>query len=224
MPPLPFPPLNGWLGFAVRPRESRTLPWSPDHPHATVALIEPTGWDEVSEGTAFFATGSGEPLRLVYSELSRIPYGCDDRPREMVAFTGPDEPAEGIYWVSPDPGASALPIAGAGPTWAIGGMVFEVETKGDFAGISRLREGDRVVWKADWEKGVMAGVDRTATDLANPFDHAVPRPVAAWGLPSGDAVIVVQTIGYEGVTWDVLHRSGKGLTSAGKQYVFVCSV
>jgi hypothetical protein len=228
-PALPFAPLRGWLGFAVRPRTDRALPYTPDHPHATLVSIDPAGWDEIEEGTAFYATASGETLSLVYSELSRIPFGCDDVPTRMVAFTGPYEPGEELFWVSDAPGARPIPIRAGATTpdtrsWTLGDLTFTVERTGETSGRATLRDADRVGWKAEWAKPDMEGVEKTAADLANPLDTAVPVPVAAWVLPGEQPVVVIRSVGYEGVTFEVLRRDGKSWTSAGRQYVYVCAV
>ncbi|MBK9370132.1 MAG: hypothetical protein IPN01_28210 [Deltaproteobacteria bacterium] len=102
MPPPAFPPLPGWLAFTVQERETRQNPWTPVHPNAKIVVFNPAGWDELNENTPFTALSAQGPLRVIYSELSYIPFGCDDNPTQMVAFQGGYDFAEEAIWLLPE--------------------------------------------------------------------------------------------------------------------------
>lgn len=230
MPKSQFEPLPGWLGYAVAPRTERQLPWTPHHPHATVVLLDPgAGWDDLDEGTAFRGLSPAGDLALTYSELSSVPIGCDDVPARMVAFTGAVDPPEGPVWVTPGAGGKALTVAEAEVTadhrrWTAGRLEVEVKRTGEHEGRLVLRDAGKRVFDERWEKQAIDAVQLTPADLTAPWDTAVPAPAGAFVLPGGERVLVLRTLGYEGITFDVLTDAGGAWRSVGSQYVYMCAV
>ena len=230
MPKFQFADLPGWLGYAVVPRTERQLPWTPHHPHATVVLLEPdASWGELSEGAALQGASTEGDLALQYSELSYVPMGCDDTPTQMVALTGPYDLGEIVVWVTPGPVATAVPIvevasAAEKRTWTAGDLEIEVARTGEHAGRFVVRDGGKKAFDGKWEKTPMDQVELTPADLTAPYDTAVPVPAGAFVLPGGERVLVLRTLGWEGITFEVLRDAGKEWKSAGKQYLYMCAV
>ena len=231
LPPAAFPPLPGWLAFTVQPRTAREAAWTPDHPNAKIAMFNPSGWDELAEGTAFRAVTSQGDLEVKYSELSEIPFGCDDIPTQMVAFQGPYDFAEEPVWILPADmtgGKAFAPVAGESSakarSWTVGQYQVSLEKTGDAKGELHIERADSAPLIVPFEKLMMDGGDEGPLDLSNDDELGVPIPVAAFSIKANmPGVLVTRTTSFEGVTFNVYTMNGDQPVSVGDQGVYLCA-
>ncbi|MCB9746022.1 MAG: hypothetical protein H6740_25830 [Alphaproteobacteria bacterium] len=231
LPPGAFPPLPGWLGFTTAPAAERGHPWTPSHPNAKAVIFDPKGWEELSEGTAFEAATLQGPLSLKYSELSEIPYGCDETPTVMVAFQGPYDFEEQAIWILPAgmKGAkAAAPVSGPASaearSWTVGEFTVKVARTDALHGTWEVLRGGASVHQAPFERGVMDGDESPELDLSEDVAVGAPAPLAAFTLKEGmPPVLVMRTQGYEGTNVEVFTVDKGKLVSVGSAYLYQCA-
>jgi hypothetical protein len=222
----------GWLALAVQPRDKRAYGWTPAHPNAAAVILEADAWSEtVEEGTPFRLITREGNLAGKLSEVSQIPYGCDDTPMTMAAFRTPHDLAEQAVWILPENHDGAAPIAikpeqlaRASRTWTMGDeWKIEVHARGEHKGQLVVRRGQTTVHEREFEKPVMDGVERTAIDLSSDMETGVPYPEAAIQIDDTTAILIMRIASYEGVTFEIF-KLGDSLASAGQHYYYVCAV
>lgn len=230
LPAASFGAVPGWLGFTVRPAEQRTFGWTPAHPNASVVILDADAWSEaVEEGTKFHLISQEGDLPLTLSEVSEIPYGCDGNPNVMAAFRTPHDLAEQAVWILPEShqGAAAIPVtAGAASkrqrSYAVGPLSLTVRLDGKRAGRLEIKRGDEVLRTQPFEKPDMQGADKAPLDLGKDLEIGVPYPAAAFRIDPALTIVVLRTLSYEGVSFEVLALRD-ALESAGTQYVYLCA-
>lgn len=232
LPPGGFDRVPGWLGFAVLPADQHTRGWTPTHPRASAAILDADAWSEkIPEGTRFRLLSREGNLPITLTEVSAIPYGCDRNERIMAAFQTPRELAEQLVWIlpdSPDSNAAAAEPVTAGPaskrkrSWTVGPLAITVQLTGKLAGRLEVREGSTLELVQSFEKPAMAGADMAPLDLTQELEIGVPYPEAAFRIQPGLLVVVLRTVTYEGVSFEVLALRDK-LERAGTQYVYLCA-
>lgn len=231
LPSAAFKPLPGWLGFTVRPRTQRNNPWTPDHPNAKIAIFNPQGWEELSEGTTFRAVTSQGDLEVKYSELSEIPHGCDDTPTLMAAFQGPYDFGEEAVWILPAATEGARSFAveahetGAeARAWKAGPFVVSVKKTGERTGELRVGREGTTALSVPFEKPLMEGADNAPLNLADDGEIGLPVPLAAFQLKeSMPPVLVTRANGYEGVRFEVFTVESGAVISVGSASVYLCA-
>lgn len=231
LPASPFAGVPGWLGLTVQPAAQRRHGWSPDHPNASVVIMNADAWSEtVEEGTRFRLVAQEGNLPLVLSEVSQIPYGCDGTPTTMAAFRTPHDLAEQVAWILPDGHDTAVvvPIS-AGPgrarqrTWTAGPLTILLHQQDQHGGRLEVRASSGATSERPFMSADMGGDEAAVVDIANEHSIAVPFPAAAFRLDDGTVLLVLRALSYEGVHFEVLAlRDGK-LASAGKDYVYLCA-
>lgn len=233
MPSSPFEGVVGWLGFTVMSRDARVNPWTPDHPNAKVVIFNPQGWDELSEGTVFTGVSSQGLLKLKYSELSEIPFGCDDVPTLMAAFQGPYDLAEGLVWIVPGE-TSALSYTPIQPgtgnadrrEWRAGDAKVVATVTGERKGKVVVSMEDRELWSRDFEQVLMDGAspDDVTFNLSEDDTISLPVPqVLVLPGPKQSPLLVMKTQGFEGATFEILSLGHERATSVGSVYVYMCA-
>ncbi|MBK7756676.1 MAG: hypothetical protein IPI35_09810 [Deltaproteobacteria bacterium] len=231
MPPPAFPPLPGWLAFTVQERETRQNPWTPVHPNAKIVVFNPAGWDELNENTPFTALSAQGPLRVIYSELSYIPFGCDDNPTQMVAFQGGYDFAEEAIWLLPEgrEGGKSLGVTAGAATedrreWKAGDFTIIAERTGPKQGNLRIARQGQDVYNQPFEKQIIDGADDSPIDLSADYEVGLPVPIAAFTLAAGmPPVLVLKTSGYEGVGFSVFTTDGSRGVMVGEQSLYLCA-
>lgn len=233
MPSSPFSGVSGWLGFAVQPRDSRVHPWTPDHPNAKVVIFQPQGWEELAEGAPFTAASSQGLLKLKYSELSEIPFGCDDVPTPMAAFQGPYDLAEELVWIVPGEaeGLTYTPIRpGSGDAkrreWRAADLHLEAKVTGERKGNFTISREGTELWSQDFEQALMAGAEPgdVTFELSDDDTIALPVPMAMVVPGKGQPpVLILKTQGFEGATFSLLALRPDRATEIGSVYVYMCA-
>jgi hypothetical protein len=222
----------GWLALAVQPRDKRAYGWTPAHPNATAVILDADAWSEtVDEETPFRLIAREGNLAARFSEVSQIPYGCEDTPMTMAAFRAPHDLAEQVVWILPESHANAAAIAikreqlsRASRTWTMGNeWKIEVHARGEFKGQLVVRRGKNVVHEREFEKPLMDGVERTAIDLSSDMETGVPYPEAAVQIDDKTAILIVRIASYEGVTFEIF-TLGDSLVRARQHQYYVCAV
>lgn len=233
MPSPPFEGVVGWLGFSVVSPEARVKPWTPDLPNAKVVVFDPRGWDELSEGTVFTGVSSQGLLKLKFSELSEVPFGCDGVPTLMAAFQGPYDLAEELVWIVPGE-TSALsysPIQ-AGPgnadrqEWRAGDAKVVATATGERKGKVVVSMEDRELWSRDFEQVLMEGAspDDIPFNLSDGDTISLPVPLAMVQLgPQQPPLLIMKTSGFEGANFEILSLGRERATSVGSVYVYICA-
>lgn len=227
-----FDGVPGWFGFVVRPADKRQRGWTPAHPSASVAILDAEAWAEsVQEGAKFRLVTREGNLPLALSEVSRIPYGCDANERVMAAFRTPSDPVEQLVWILPDGAATAtaaaVPVI-AGPiskqqrSWTVGPLAIQVQLAGKLEGRLEVRAGGESVLASSFQKPAMEGADMAPLDLTRELEIGVPYAEAAFRLGPALTIVVLRTVTYEGVSFEVLALRDK-LERAGSQYVALCA-
>ena len=230
LPAASFDAVPGWLGFTVRPAEQRAFGWTPAHPSASVVIFDADAWSGTVEAGARFRLVSQEgDLPLTLSEVSEIPHGCDGTPNLMAAFRTPQDLAEQAVWILPEghQGAAAIAVtAGASSKrkrgYAVGPLALTVQLDGKRAGRLEVKRGSEVLRTQPFEKPDMAGADRALLDLTRDLEIGVPYPAAAFRIDPALTIIVLRTLSYEGVSFEVLALRDT-LESAGTQYIYLCA-
>lgn len=230
LPPNHFDRVPGWLGFTVRAADKRTRGWTPAHPNATAVILDADAWSEtVEEGTRFRLVSREGNLPLTLSEVSQIPYGCDQNKRTMAAFRTPNDPAEQLVWILPEgyAAATALPVIRGSTrkhqrSWTVGPLAIRVQLDGKLDGRLEVREGSALVLARPFEKPAMEGADMAPLDLTRELEIGVPYVEAAFRIGPALTIVVLRTVTYEGVSFEVLARRDK-LERAGAQYVYLCA-
>jgi hypothetical protein len=230
LPPNGFDRVPGWLGFAVQPADRRTRGWTPAHPNASAVIVDADAWAEtVEEGTRFRLVSREGNLPLTLSEVARIPHGCDGNERTMAAFRTPHDLAEQLVWILPEnyEAATAVPVT-AGPvskrkrSWTAGSLAITVQLEGKLEGRLEVREGSTIELAQPFEKPAMEGADMAPLDLTQEFEIGVPYPEAAFRIAPALTIVVLRTVTYEGVSFEVLALRDK-LERPGTQYVYLCA-
>jgi hypothetical protein len=230
LPAPSFGAVPGWLGFTVRPAEQRAFGWTPAHPNASAVILGADAWSEaVEEGTRFHLISQEGDLPLTLSEVSEIPYGCDGNPNVMAAFRTPHDLAEQAVWILPEDHAGAQAIAvtaGASSkkqrSYTAGPLSLTVKLDGKRAGRLEVKRGSEVLRTQPFEKPDMQGADKAPLDLTKELEIGVPYPAAAFRIDPALTILVLRTLSYEGVTFEVLALRDT-LESAGTQYVYLCA-
>jgi hypothetical protein len=185
----------------------------------------------VEEETPFRLITREGNLAAKFSEVSQIPYGCEDQPMTMAAFRAPHDLAEQVVWILPASHEDAAPIAikreqlsSSSRTWTMGTeWKIEVHTRGEFKGQLVVRRGKSRVHEQEFEKPLMDGVERTAIDLSSDVETGVPYPEAAVQIDEKTAILIVRIASYEGVTFEVF-TLGDSLVRAKQHQYHVCAV
>lgn len=230
LPAPSFGSVPGWLGFTVRPAEQRTFGWTPAHPNASAVILGADAWSEaVEEGTKLRLIAQEGDLPLTLSEVSEIPYGCDGNPNVMAAFRTPKDLAEQAVWILPEghQGAQAVAVtAGASSkkqrSFTVGPLSLTAKLDGKRAGKLEVKRSSEVLRTQPFEKPDMQGADKAPLDLTKDLEIGVPYPAAAFRLDPALTIVVLRTLSYEGVTFEVLALRDT-LESAGTQYVYLCA-
>lgn len=230
LPPSHFHGVPGWLGFVVRPADKRTRGWTPAHPNASAVILDADAWSEiVEEGTRFRLVSREGNLPLTLSEVSQIPHGCDQNKRTMAAFRTPNDLAEQLVWILPEgyAAAAALPVIRGSSSkhqrsWTVGPLAIQVQLDGKLEGRLEVREGSALVLARPFHKPAIEGADMAPLDLTRELEIGVPYAEAAFRIGPALTIVVLRTVTYEGVSFDVLALRGK-LEHAGAQYVYLCA-
>jgi hypothetical protein len=228
-----FDDVPGWLAFTVQPADQRARGWTPAHPNASVAIVGADAWSEtVEEGTRFRLVSREGNLPLTLSEVSRIPYGCDGNQATMAAFRTPHDLTEQLVWILPEgpqgnEAAAVVPVtAGAKSkrqrSWTVGALAIRAQLDGAHKGRLEVRRGEQALLVHPFEKTEMQGADMAALDLTRDFEIGVPYPEAALRLSDALTIVVLRTVSYEGVSFEVLALRDT-LARAGSQYVYLCA-
>lgn len=230
MPPNHFYGVPGWLGFVVRRPDKRTRGWTPAHPTASAVILDADAWREtVEEGMSFRLLSHEGNLPLILSEVSQIPYGCDQNQRTMAAFRTPVDLAEQVVWILPEgyTVATALPVIVGSISqhqrnWTVGSVTVQVQLDGKLEGRLQVREGNAIVLVQPFQKPAMEGADMAPLDLTRDLEIGVPYVEAAFRIRGALSIVVLRTVSYEGVNFEVLALREK-LERAGAQYVYLCA-
>lgn len=231
LPPAAFPPLPGWLAFTVQPRTARKNAWTPEHPNAKLAILDPAGWEDLDEFTPFRAVSSQGDLKVKYSELSQIPFGCDDTPTLMAAFQGPYDLQEEAVWILPDGGEGAqsfAPVAADAPdgarAWTAGDFAVTLKKTGARTGTLSISRAGGSPLVTPFEKPQMEGEDPEALDLGDELQVGLPVPVAAFRLQENmPQILVMRTLSFEGVRFEVFTVEAGQPVSVGARAVYLCA-
>lgn len=230
LPAAPFSPVPGWLAFTVRPANQQKDAWTPAHPNATAVIVNAEPWSEtVEEGTRFRLLAREGNLPLTLSEVSELPYGCDGNTTTMAAFRTPHDLAEQVVWILPEnmQSSRAIPVVTGERTrtrrtWTVGAFAVTLEARGERKAHLRLARGDKELHARDVEKPMMEGASVEGFDLANEREIGMPVPQAAFDIEGRFTALVLRTLSYEGVHFDVI-ALGEQAQEAGNQYVYLCA-
>ncbi len=230
LPAASFDAVPGWLGFTVRPAEQRAFGWTPAHPSASVVIFDADAWSgTVEEGTRFRLVSQEGDLPLILSQVSENPHGCDGTPNVMAAFRTPRDLAEQAVWILPEghQGAAAVAVTAGASTkrqrsYAVGPLALTVQLDGKRAGRLEVKRGSELLRTQPFEKPDMAGADKSPLDLTRDLEIGVPYPAAAFRVDPALTIVVLRTLSYEGVSFEVLALRDT-LESAGIQYVYLCA-
>lgn len=229
-----FGTVPGWLGFAVQPAGERARGWTPAHPNASVVIVDADAWSEtVEEGTKLRLLSREGNLPLTLAEVSQIPHGCNGDERTMAAFRTPHDLAEQLVWILPngnggnDAAAAVVPVTAGNASkrqrsFTVGPLAITLQLDGKLAGRLQVRQGSAAVLDQPFEKPRMEGADMAPLDLTRDLEIGVPYPEAAFRIDPALTIVVLRTVTYEGVSFEVLALRDK-LESAGKQYVYLCA-
>jgi hypothetical protein len=235
-----FGTVPGWLGFAVQPADERTRGWTPAHPNASAVIVDADAWSEtVEEGTKFRLLSREGNLPLTLAEVSQIPHGCNGDERTMAAFRTPHDLAEQLVWILPagkdddagpagnDDAAAVVPVTAGKASkrqrsFTVGPLAITLQLDGKLGGRLQVRQGSAAVFDQPFEKPRMEGADMAPLDLTRDLEIGVPYPEAAFRIDPALTIVVLRTVTYEGVSFEVLALRDK-LESAGKQYVYLCA-
>jgi hypothetical protein len=236
LPPNGFGSVPGWLGFAVQPADTRTHHWTPAHPDASVVIVDADEWSETTAKDARFRLISREGNQpLTASGVSRVPHGCDGNERPMAGFRAAQAVAEQLVWILPDGNetAAAVPVTAApasdtgrslgARSFTVGPLAITVRLDNPLGGNLRVHHGDKLALTQPFEKPAMAGADMAPLDLTKDLEIGVPYPEAAFRIDPALTIVVLRTVTYEGVTFDVLALRGDEVEHAGTQYVYLCA-
>jgi hypothetical protein len=220
----------GWLGLTTRPEGESKRGWTPAHPNASAVIVDADAWSEtVEEGTKFRLVSQEGNLPLTLSEVSQIPYGCDGNERTMAAFRTPHDLAEQLVWILPDgnDAAAVVPVTAGEKSkrkrsFTVGPLAITLQLDGKHKGRLEARQGSAVVLAQPFEKHEMTGADMRPLDLTGDLEIGVPYPEAAFRVDPALTLVVLRTMGYEGVSFEVLALRDK-LASAGTQGVYLCA-
>jgi hypothetical protein len=197
----------GWLGVApVDKREGGD--W---RPAGTATLYLPSR-PELPPGITFTAIDAkGAATTVTSTGEAKLPYGCDDNQLDTIALTSIDKSglAAGAVWLLP-PGApltwapkalaiTAFQASEARRRYTAGPIAIELERTDDTRGLVKLAWNGRVVHSLPFERGDMAGADRTPINLVE-GGVGVPEPIAAWAIGGerGAVLLVLHQPSYEG--------------------------
>lgn len=237
LPPQPFSPAPGWLGFAtvvVPQGQIPTFPWSPSHPNGQVVIFAADPWSQVKAGTPLVALAPGFKERVTFLGFSEEPYGCDGNPTEMAAFSAPRRPPEGPVWLLSERDAGTatavplqdlplaqvpaallprpLPRTGNARAWKAGSTIVLQQKQSAYKVKLTVANNSQVVFSKVEEKYFFPSEqDRPPVNLASPnAEPGISRPVGAYQVKAGAApVIVFWGPGYEGNSFDVLVTQGR---------------
>jgi hypothetical protein len=231
LPAWTFAKVPGWLAFTVQPAARRKNGWTPAHPNATAVILQAEPWSEtVEEGSRFRLVVAEGNLPLVLSEVSQIPYGCDDIPTTMAAFRTPHDLGEQLAWILPESfeeaRASTIQAQAASAkqrTYSVDGLVVRLGVSGADKGELRIERDGEVVYTQRFDKPHMEGADNTPLALDGEFEIGVPYPQAGFRLDGATAFLVLRTLSYEGVHFEVVRIGARTVESAGASSVYLCA-
>lgn len=239
LPPNGLTAVPGWLGFAVQPADARKRTWTPAHPDASAVIVDADDWTETAPKDARFRLVSSEGNQAVtLSGVSGVPHGCDGKERTMAAFRAGQPLAEQLVWILPDgnESAAAVPVTAGEASktersFTVGPLSITTKLDGPLGGSLRVRHGDALVRTQPFEKPEMEGSDMAPLDLTRDLEIGVPYPEAAFSIAPGLTIVVLRTVTYEGVTFDVLalrqndveRTATPTVEHAGTQYMYLCA-
>jgi hypothetical protein len=228
------------LGVLALPATSQLLVdapyWVATTPDAAAVVPSPTSVELIA-GTEYVAVSGagGPPLRLTAGAPTMIRFGCDQPELEVVPLRGAPAPPA-IVWVLPSPVPAGwapvvVPLATvvadkARRKWTAGALELELARTDATHATFRVGVDGTTRHRAAVEAYYMEGAGEIDLDLREAHRPGIPYPEAVFAItPNGPYAVVLDTSGYEGVSFSMLLVTAEGAypVEAAGMNVYYCA-